>query len=95
MNNIQDFIYQYTKTHTIWIWFDFCIKPKLLYQAQKPRMDLSNRGLYERGILMYPTLRGLDLATCSVPSARRFPSLLGHSVVEKKICEVETKILYL
>ena len=45
---------------------NFCVKPYV------PQRDPSNHRLYEHGIwYIYPTLPGIELTTCSIPSARR------------------------
>ena len=48
---------------------NFYIKP---YVPREPRRDPSNCRLYEHGICMYPTLPGLELATCSIHLIARF-----------------------
>ena len=69
----SDFMFQlYVPILHVLLFFklNFCIEP---YVPREPRRDSSNRRLCAHGIcIRYPTLPGLELATCTVSSARRF-----------------------
>ena len=58
------------KTHMCWVCMffkhNFCVKP---YVSRKPRRDPSNRRLNVHMIIS-PTLSGIELTTCSIPSGR-------------------------
>ena len=60
---------------------NFCVKP---YVPREPRRNPSNRRLNEHHWDIHPTLPGIELTTCSVPSGSRYHS----ATVMENICYV-------